>query len=120
MLKSNVLGAINAARDALEDLISDVTVVKRSPTSHVPGVAAGFTETSVSMKLVVVDYEEKEIDGQRILAFDKKAVLFPSDGPIAVNDKVIDSDGTVYRVLTNKSTLVGGEVAINTLHLRPT
>ena len=119
MLKADVLAAVTAARDAVQDLATEVSVTKRTAAAHVPGTPPVYTETVILMKLVIVDYSEKEIDGERVRASDQKGILFPIDGYIEVND-TLAFNGREWRVLSNKPTLVGTAIAVHTLQLRPT
>jgi hypothetical protein len=119
VLKADVLAAVTAAREAVQDLATEVSVTKRTPAAHVPGTPPVYTKTVINMKLVIVDYTEKEIDGERIRVSDQKGILFPMDGRIDVND-TIAFNSREWRVLSNKPTLVGTDIAVNTLQLRPT
>lgn len=49
----------------------------------------------------VLDYMASEIDGTRVLATDKKALLAVGSLTItpALNDKLVEADGTVYKII---------------------
>lgn len=49
----------------------------------------------------VMDYAASEIDGTRVLASDKRALLAVGSLTItpALEDKVVEADGTVYRII---------------------
>jgi hypothetical protein len=49
----------------------------------------------------VMDYAASEIDGTRVLATDKKALLAVGSLTIspALEDKLVEADGTVYRIV---------------------
>lgn len=119
MLKADVLSAVIAAREAIQDLVTEVSVTTRTVNPHMPGQPTTYTEVVKTMKLAVVEYTDREIDGERVRATDMKGILFPMDGFVSVND-TIAFNGQSLRVLNNKPTMVGEAVAVNTLQMRPT
>lgn len=52
-------------------------------------------------RFAIVDYEASEIDGTRVLATDKKALLAVGSQAItvAMDDKLVEADGTVYKII---------------------
>jgi hypothetical protein len=118
VLKADVLAAIEESRTALQDLLTEVRVLTRTPPAvHVPGSPVVYTEAELSMKMVITRFEEREIDGQRIKTSDVKAILYPIDGDVTLNDIII-FDNTSYRVLNNQPVMVGNQVGVHTLQLR--
>lgn len=52
-------------------------------------------------RFAMLDYETAEIDGTRVLATDKKALLAVGSLAItpALDDKLVEADGTVYKII---------------------
>lgn len=52
-------------------------------------------------RFAMLDYEATEIDGTRVLATDKKALLAVGSLTItpALDDKLVEADGTVYKII---------------------
>lgn len=52
-------------------------------------------------RFAIIDYTASEIDGTRVLATDKKALLAVGSLTItpALDDKLVEADGTVYRII---------------------
>ena len=52
-------------------------------------------------RFAMLDYEASEIDGTRVLATDKKALLAVGSLTItvALDDKLVEADGTVYKII---------------------
>lgn len=52
-------------------------------------------------RFAVMDYEASEIDGTRVLATDKKALLAVGSLTITptLDDKLVEADGTVYKII---------------------
>ena len=57
--------------------------------------------TDYPARFAMLDYEASEIDGTRVLATDKKALLAVGSLTIspALEDKLVEADGTVYRIV---------------------
>jgi hypothetical protein len=119
VLKDTVADAVVQAREALEDLLVEVPVTSRTPNDHVPGQVQTYVPTVKTMKMAVLNYTDKEIDGNQVKSVDLKAVLFPIDGSVETNDLILHG-GVTYRIHRNDPTMIGTTVLINTLQLRPT
>jgi hypothetical protein len=52
-------------------------------------------------RFAIMDYMASEIDGTRVLATDKKALLAVGSLTItpALDDKLVEADGTVYKII---------------------
>jgi hypothetical protein len=57
--------------------------------------------TDYPARFAMLDYEASEIDGTRVLATDKKAILAVGSLTItvALDDKLVEADGTVYKII---------------------
>lgn len=64
-------------------------------------------EVDYAAFFAVMDYTAREIDGTRVLATDKKALLAVGSLTItpALDDKLVEADGTVYRIVPPLKTL---------------
>lgn len=127
MLKTQILNAVKAAKSSLGDLVIVVKHVKRGAAVHVPGTPTTYPETLTDASIVIVKYDSKEVDGQRILASDWKGLVFPEDGMhpmpndiIRVPDGLTDIASGDYRVLDNDQVMAGDTVALHQLQLRKT
>lgn len=119
MLRDTVLNAVTAARVALGDLLVPVTVTRRTPQAHVPGTAVQYDTIQFSCQMAILDYEENEIDGTRILRTDQQGLILGEEiQQIKVND-TIDDSGTLYRVCNRNPFRVGTSTAAVQLQLRP-
>jgi hypothetical protein len=89
----------------------------RVPDPHVPGTATTYVGDIRSCKIVIIDFEDREIDGGQVRATDQKGILF-DEIDVQVDHKVID--GTMaFRVMRAKPYRVGSAHAATELHLRP-
>lgn len=120
MLKSIVLSAVEALREAVADLKVPATLTRRTANPYVPGAAPTFTEASHRVEVVYQRYAEREIDHDRIKASDYKAILFrdQTSPPPAVNDLVV-IDSNSFRVINPQHVMVGDAVAVTVAQLRP-
>lgn len=52
-------------------------------------------------RFAMLDYEDTEVDGTRVLGTDKKALLAVGSLAItpALDDKLVEADGTVYKII---------------------
>lgn len=117
MLKSTIIKAVQTAKTALQDLAVDGTVTTRVVGRHIPGVAPRNTEAVYAVKIVLTRFDSKEIDDDRILSSDLKALVFPFAIIPAPNDTVeIGTDR--YRIIDNNKVMAGDEVALSQLQLR--
>lgn len=71
-------------------------------------------------RFAVTDYEASEIDGSRVLATDKKALLAKGSLSIepALSDLLVESDGAVYKIVAVKSLKPGSTVVLWELQCR--
>ena len=118
MLKSQVLQAVKAAKSAVQDLAVDALLVRGVARAFVPGQPAAYDETTSPLKLIVTRFDNKEIDGERIMASDLKAIVFGEVQTYA-NDYVTMASKS-YRFVASRPSMVGSEVAASELQLRIT
>lgn len=57
--------------------------------------------TDHACRFAITDYTASEIDGTRVLATDKKALLAVGSLTVtpALSDKLVEADGTVYKII---------------------
>lgn len=71
-------------------------------------------------RFVVSDYSAMEVDGTRVLATDKKVIL--SKGALTIepslNDVVVETGGTVYKIVSIKPLEPGSAVVLWELQVR--
>jgi hypothetical protein len=126
VLKSTILGALQKAIPALQDLAVSVLHVKRGAAVHVPGSAPTHPETSTAVSIVFTRYDAKEVDGDRVQASDWRGLVFPRSDLLDfnANDVVRVPAGLAnlmqgdYRIINDDKVLVGDTVALHQLQLR--
>lgn len=126
MLKPNILAAISKVKSAVQDLAITVSHVVRGAAVHVPGNAPTYPESSTDVSIVIVKFQAKEIDGDRIQASDWLGLVFPRPDYLDfnTNDIIRVSAGLTnialgdYRIINNDKVLVGDTVALHQLQLR--
>ena len=71
-------------------------------------------------RFVVADYEASEIDGTRVLATDKKALLAKGSLTIepSLSDLLVESDASVYKIVGIKPLKPGSSVVMYELQVR--
>jgi hypothetical protein len=127
-LKEKLLAAISSAEAAVSDLKITVKYVRRAAPTHVPGASPTYAETLSDISLVLTRYESSEIDFDRILASDWRAIVFPGTGLVdfKVSDiiRVPATVGVVlagdYRIMNDEKVMVGDRIALHQLQLRLT
>lgn len=119
MLKSTILAAVESARQAAQDLVVAGVLTRRGPATHVPGAAPTYSSTSYPISLLPTQFEDAEIDGQRVKASDFKYLSFPKAGvPTPEPNDLIAIAGFNFRVIDNDRVMAGSEVALSQLQLR--
>ena len=119
MLKSTVMSAVVQLKLALQDLLVDSTLVRRTYGEHVPGQAPTPTEQSTSVKVALTRFKSSEVDGDRVKATDYRGIVFPEDLIPEVNDLItVDSMSKTFRVINDDKVMVGDQVAVTVLQLR--
>lgn len=70
------------------------------------------TKTDYDAVFAVLDYENRQIDGTRILATDNLVYLSAKDLPIkvTVTDKLVDAEGLVYNIVRPKRLSPAGVI----------
>lgn len=65
-------------------------------------------------RFVIIDFGANEIDGSRILATDKKALLVPGSLTIipTTSDHLVEADGTVWNIVPPVQTLRPAETTL--------
>jgi hypothetical protein len=126
VLKQQILNAIDQAKSAIQDLAIDAFHIEQGEVTYTPGTTPDYpTESSTAIKIVLTNYEDKEIDNNRIMSTDVQGVVFFEGTDITNEPKVnsvirVTSLNIDYRVIDSKKTLVGNRIAISTLQLRST
>jgi hypothetical protein len=71
-------------------------------------------------RLVLLRYQTREIDGGRILASDRKALISPVGLTIAptTSDVLVEADGTVWKVVDMDILRPADTTVLITLHVR--
>lgn len=126
MLKSAVLSAVVAAKQAVQDLAVAVRHVQRGAAVFVPGSAPTYPETVTDVSIVFTKFKLTEVDSDRIQASDWLGLLFPETGApdVNTNDLIRVAEGQIdiasgdYRIIGNDKVMAGNAVALHQLHLR--
>jgi hypothetical protein len=86
-------------------------------TPHAPIKGAA---TDHAAKFAVIDFRASEIDGTRILATDKKALLSASGLAVtpALSDLLVDAAGSAYKIVNIETVSPAGTVVMYTLQVR--
>lgn len=68
----------------------------------------------------VLDYENKDIDGTRILATDKKVLMAPGSLTITptTTDLLVEADASVYKIIDVKPTKPAATTVLYTIQAR--
>lgn len=126
MLKDQVLNAVVSAKLALQDLAVDAIHIEQGEITYIPGTTPDYsTESSTPVKIVITNYDDKEIDNDRIMSTDLQGIIFFEGTDITNEPKPnsvirVTSLSTDYRVINGKKILVGNRIAISILQLRHT
>ena len=88
-------------RDVAEELIAEFGMsgaIRRSTQSG-PSYDPVVTDTDYACQLVVMNYEDREVDGSLILSTDKKLYISTAGLPITLerSDKIV-ADGVAYSI----------------------
>jgi hypothetical protein len=119
VLKAKILAAVEAARLAVGDLLFETVLVERGAAVHVPGSAPTYPETLTTVSVYEMAFDSKEIDGERVLASDRKWLVFPvSSGNVPKPNDIFRSGAKEYRVVDNDKTMAGDVVALSTCQVR--
>jgi hypothetical protein len=120
------MSAIAKAEVAVDDLKIAVKYVSRGAAVHVPGSTPTYPETLTDVSMLFTKFEAKEIDNDRVLASDWKALVFPKTGlpdfkvsdlirVVATVEDVVAGD---YRIMYDDKVMVGSRVGLHQLQLR--
>lgn len=111
----------NTAIELITEFGQDVTILKKSatPTDATKPwrglVAAG---TSVNTKAVLLDYNEKDIDGDTVRRGDMKALLFPGQLDYRDFDQLTDAEGRKFAIVNVMLVSPGGTKVYYEMQLR--
>jgi hypothetical protein len=96
------------------------TGVLRRIVSTGPANNPTQTKTDYDAVFAVLDYENRQIDGTRILATDNLVYLSAKDLPIkvAVTDKLVDAEGLVYNIIRPKRLSPAGVIVYYEIQAR--
>ena len=120
-LKQQVLAGVEAAKLACQDLAMSAVLIVQGEVTHVPGFAPEPATDEYDVKIVVSKYNSKEIDGDRILASDEQALIFPEDGqPVPkLNDRIfVSTFDKEYRIQNAEYVRAGDDIALTIAQLR--
>lgn len=117
-LQAAVLAGVEAARQALGDLLIKTEFKRRVKNAYVPGQPVSYTETTYTIDGAVVQWDYKELQGSVVESSDLKFIAFKFDTYPAINDTV-EIDGIVYRVYQPNPIMAGNVIAITIIHLKP-
>jgi len=119
VLKGKVLSAVAKAKAAVQDLAFEGTLVTRGAAVHTPGSEPTYPEVSTPVSIVESKFETKELEDQRILASDRKWLVFPTaTGGVPKPNDMIYVGTRQYRVINNDKVMAGYEVALSQLQIR--
>jgi hypothetical protein len=119
-LKALTLSAVGKLRAALGDLAVDMTLRTRVQSTYVAGQPISYSSADLSVKGVITRFRDDEIDGTMIQRTDLLIILFPpSSGAIPKPNDVLIHGENQYRVVNNRPTYAGSEIAINLIQARP-
>lgn len=76
--------------------------------------------TNDACTFVITDYRSREIDGTRVLATDKKAMIAPGTLPSAPKtvDLLVEADGSVYKIIDVKTVKPASTVILYEAQVR--
>lgn len=120
MLQSQVKSAIKRAKLAIDDLAYDSFLVKRTASTYVPGQSISYTEVKTTVKVVIWNYDHREVDLQNIQVNDAKLIIFnESQSDIPEPNDTIVVRNIVYRVIKNQPIYAGSEIVLCIVQARP-
>lgn len=93
---------MTAVADSLIEEFGQLGAIRRSAAPTGPGYdPTPGADVDHPARFAIMDYASSQIDGTRVLATDKKALLAVGSLTItpALEDKVVEADGTVYRII---------------------
>lgn len=120
MLQSQVKSAIKRAKLAIDDLAYDSFLVKRTASTYVPGQSISYTGVKTTVKVVIWNYDHREVDLQNIQVNDAKLIIFnESQSDIPEPNDTIVVRNIVYRVIKNQPIYAGSEIVLCIVQARP-
>lgn len=117
-LQAQILSAVQAAKKAFGDLLIETTLTRRSQTVYEPGKTNVPQEDTYTAHLAIVNYDQKEIDGDRTRVSDLKLIIFHSTAIPQQND-LIKINNVDHRIVHNNPIYVGSEIAVSIAQARP-
>lgn len=117
-LASQIVSAVNQAKASLGDLVITATVTKVTNVSY-STTTLNPTQTSASPTVdgFVSQWDEDELDGEKVRSDDVKFYVFPTTVEIAHGDTV-SFDGTKYSVERVSPVKAGIQTALTLVQLR--
>lgn len=108
-LSDAIKDAVGAAFSAIADLATQMTYVSIAPGGYVPSAGSTFSaRTEYVTTGIIVDYKDKELDGDRIRRGDRKVLLEQSKlSPIPNLGDQIEVESSVYNILQIEQDPVG-------------
>ena len=119
MLVKQLQNAITSLETSLDDLAYSAEFIKRIKDPYTPGQSITYTETSYTLKVVIIGYDQSEIDGDRIQAQDAKIIVFNSSSVIPEPNDTITVNAIQYRVIRNQPLYAGSEIILSIVQARP-
>ncbi len=104
MAKFNYARARNTANKLIDKFGATGSLLRyQAPADR----SSRATYTPEPIKLVVIDYNAREVDGTRILATDKKILISPIgiNGGINLEDRIMDAAGATYEIVPPINTV---------------
>ena len=105
---------------ALSEYGKSATLIVHSEGDYDPstGSVSGDGEDDYSVTVLPLSYRDRDIDGSRILATDKKYILAANGLAVVPKPGDFLQDGTTYTIITPKTYEVAGTVIAYVLQVR--
>ena len=110
--------AIKGLPAALGDLMPKGQLLTRVASTYVPGASVTYTESSVSVDVIIDRFDSKEVDGAIVQVQDVQLYLLNCSKEPDTNDTVRVA-GKVYRIIRVIPTFAGSTPVMYLLHGRP-
>ena len=117
-LAQQIQQAIKGLPTALGDLLPSGQLVTRTATTHVPGEAVTYTESTVSVNILIEQFDSREIDGAIVQVSDVKLYLLNCSRTPDSND-LVRLSGQAYRIIRTLPTYAGLTAVLYLIHGRP-
>ena len=118
-LQATIENAVTAAFDAADDLIGKFTVIRRTKVKDVDTNATTVTEvTTANIDGLFDDIKDGDFNGKNIEMGDRVIYLKPATTySVRADDRIIDPNGTEWRVKNAGGVSPAGKVLLYKLHV---